>query len=275
MTAISKATARRITVTLLLRRDVPASRGPAAWRSLLRHNPCLRAASLAVAAAGPRAEETAAAAAAGIVAAEPSSSAPGVLAHAQLGRALNDALLTVLFQRGGKDLWLLWDAAFDCTRPFLVSAASALRASPGAWSLQLTRDWIDDLEPDRLERGDGHTLVLPHPDREQQQSLDPALYDDSYLDFWPTLSLRPTLHRLSRLRENRPSLERFCEDPRASDVEVEWRFGVGWEAAGGAAAVLEPHCAEWAPYRRRRRRRTAVARRAREYQEEEEEEEDV
>ena len=202
------------------------------WSSLLSRNPSLSARLHSVLllvegdadAARPAAREA-------------SASLPDVvvqiLAAPTLGRSLNDA---ALWLRGsGAPYLLVWDDAHEAARPFLESALNALLRSPDVWLLRLDATAADDA---RAEQRDGCVVVRPHPDEATKLSLDPAFYDAvdaDYAEMWPSFSLGPGLHRATTLAE-----AVFDEAADVTWPELQWRFGLSWEAAGGVVAVLEP-----------------------------------
>ena len=151
-----------------------------------------------------------------------------------MGRCLNDALLWLRASRA--PLWLHWDDAHEATRPFWSSALAALEHSPDVWLLKLDDDV--DVEDARVDARDGCAVLRPHPDEVAKRRLDPNCCDAA-ASLWPSFSLGPGLHRSPPLTAAATQLL-FDEAMDVTWPELQWRFGLLWEAAGGVVAVLEP-----------------------------------
>jgi len=168
------------------------------------------------------------------------------LSSSSWGRCFNDALLFAVSCDRAR-FWVHLDDEHVCTRPFWNSARAVLRG-PGAhlWQLQLTDDWRD-LPAERLVAHDGFTEVLPHPDAQTKEWLDPKRYRDAepYLSRWPVFSLRPAAHALEHFRSSRGLLLRPF-DEEADWAPLQWQFGLRLEQLGARKGVLDPPAFEYA-----------------------------
>ena len=239
-----------LTVALSDPTDDPVAdlgRFQAAWRSLLTHNAALlpRVAVALVLVEG--AEQRGYAATAEVRASMPAACACRLVAAATLGRAFNEALRVMRSEFSVVAHWLHWDDAHEATRPFWEGAV-AVATRPGnadLWLLRLCdREDEEAWPPERRLLRDGHTVLLPHPDEEGKRSLDPAWYTSSepYLSLWPSFTLEPALHSAAHLRGKGAHLA-FAEGDDVTWPELQWRFGLAWEAAGGVLAALDPPAA--------------------------------
>ena len=176
---------------------------------------------------------------------EASGAADGISIHhicdSNWGRCLNDAFLFAVSCDRAR-YWLHVDEEHVCTRPFWNSAVAVLRG-PGAhlWQLQITDDWHGMQE--RLLERDGFTEVLPHPDAQGRDALDPDDYVDEepFLSMWPVFSLRPGIFLLDHFRKATTrglSLRPFHEN--SAWAPLQWRFGATLEELGARKGVLTP-----------------------------------
>ena len=221
----------------------------ASCRSLFAHNPSLPR-RLQVALLLVEGSEDRGRAASVELAAFLGGLSPRIVATETLGRCFNEALRWV--RAPGVRYWLHWDDAHVATRPFWEGALAVLERPTGrdVWLLRLSEEEdASDVAPERRVALDGCTILRPHPDEATKRALDPACYEaaDPFLTHWPSFTLSPALHRAQPFRDESGRALAF-EEAETTWPELQWRFGLAWETAGGLLAEIEPSAAKYGYY---------------------------
>ena len=144
--------------------------------------------------------------------------------------------------------WIHWEETWIPRRNFIKKSIGILENHREIGQLQLAEGWRD-VGADRLKKAAGYAEVRLHPrfpdicpDKLTRAQDAAAQYEtlcrEHGLDVvWPLYSLRPSVVRISSLRN-----DRFEEDDALWPITFEYRFGLRW-IQNNRMAVSEPPAA--------------------------------